>query len=263
MNLNEFKAIVAQHGDVRRDGRDFRGRCPAHIDDGRRGDLAFSEADGKILVKCWSGCKTTAVVESLGLQMKDLFTTGNGHARPATPRQDKPKRVYSTLADICEAIANWPSIRGTFSRAWPYYAADGTELFSVLRFDACRGNDGGKTYRPISRTTTGWTYGDPVGQLPLYCLPKLLENTDDVAYVVEGEKCADAAKSIGLLATTSAHGANAADKTDWKPLSARDVVILPDSDEDGDKYADEVAVILLALDPPARVKIVTMEDLWP
>ena len=59
--------------------------------------------------------------------------------------------------------------------------------------------------------------------------------------IVEGEKCADVARSLGFTATTSAHGAKSARKTDWKPLQGRDVVILPDYDAAGEHYATEVA----------------------
>ena len=46
----------------------------------------------------------------------------------------------------------------------------------------------------------------------------------------------DAAIAIGLDATTSAHGANAAEKTDWRPLAGLEVVLAPDNDANGEKY---------------------------
>ncbi len=81
--------------------------------------------------------------------------------------------------------------------------------------------------------------------------------------VVEGEKCADSADAIGLLAVTSAGGSKAAAKTDWKPLASRSVVIIPDNDEPGRKYARQVAGILTKLDPPATVKLIDLADDWP
>ena len=50
------------------------------------------------------------------------------------------------------------------------------------------------------------------------------------------------------IATTSSGGANAASKTDWTPLRGRRVLIWPDNDEPGRKYAREVAAILAELD---------------
>ncbi|MGQ9915772.1 MAG: DUF3987 domain-containing protein, partial [Thermogutta sp.] len=61
--------------------------------------------------------------------------------------------------------------------------------------------------------------------------------------VCEGEKAADAATRCGLLAVTSAGGAQAAAKTDWSPLSGRRVLILPDYDAPGEQYADDVAAL--------------------
>jgi KaiC/GvpD/RAD55 family RecA-like ATPase len=85
--------------------------------------------------------------------------------------------------------------------------------------------------------------------------------TANLVVVVEGEKCAEAACSIGFTATTSAHGANSLGKTDWTPLAGRDVLILPDNDDAGRHYAQHVARILTGLHPPARVKIVELPGL--
>src|SRR5262249_40599116 len=79
--------------------------------------------------------------------------------------------------------------------------------------------------------------------------------------IVEGEKKVDALTSLGLLATTSAGGAQTPRKSDWSVLAGREVAILPDHDEPGHVYAREVADIVLRLSPPARVKIVTLPEL--
>ena len=79
--------------------------------------------------------------------------------------------------------------------------------------------------------------------------------------MVEGEKAADAARSLGFTATTSAGGSQAAGKTDWRPLAGKEVWILPDNDAPGRKYADTVAGILAKLTPTAVVKVVELPDL--
>jgi KaiC/GvpD/RAD55 family RecA-like ATPase len=113
---------------------------------------------------------------------------------------------------------------------------------AVVRFEKATG---AKTYRPFSREAGGnWRLGDPEGPLPLYQLPALLSRSQETAYVVEGEKAADALESVGILATTSAHGSQSAGKTDWTPLAGRNVVVVPDNDEPGEKYAAEVIAIL-------------------
>ena len=61
--------------------------------------------------------------------------------------------------------------------------------------------------------------------------------------ICEGEKAAEAAAAIfpKSIATTSSGGAGAAAKTDWTPLARRSVLIWPDHDAAGEKYAREVA----------------------
>lgn len=256
MNFQEFKSIVERNGPVQRDGKDWRGRCPAHEDTGTRGDLAFCEEDGKLLVKCWGGCGTETVLGALGLTMKDLFGT-NGNGKHA-PRRERRKTPYPGIDAAVEAIGK--RLRGRPSGQWTYQNTDGSEALVVLRFDGCAPADE-KTYRPIHPSGTGYAEGDPPGSLPLFGLPELLQDATGTVFLVEGEKCVDAARSIGLLATTSAHGAGSVRKTDWQPLAGRDVVILPDNDSAGQMYAETVRDILLDLDPRARVRLVRLPDL--
>jgi hypothetical protein len=128
---------------------------------------------------------------------------------------------------------------GRYSKSWDYLDASGQLVGAVVRWD---GKDG-KTIRPVSRTADGrWRIGAMPEPRPLYHLPKILAAPEDAfVFVVEGEKCADTVASLGFYATTSAGGANAADKTDWSPLRGKNVVVLPDNDLAGERYADEVA----------------------
>ena len=87
-----------------------------------------------------------------------------------------------------------------------------------------------------------WTAPD---NRPLYRLPELLAaNFDRVVIVTEGEKCADALAGLGYAATTTFGGANAARKSDLSPLRGRKVILWPDHDAPGHKYADQLAVTL-------------------
>ncbi|RMG39739.1 MAG: hypothetical protein D6725_04685 [Planctomycetota bacterium] len=138
---------------------------------------------------------------------------------------------------------------------WPYLDAAGEHVASVVRYDRPTPPDAAKpdkTFRPVSRHPDGWRIGDPPGPWPLYTPPQpdgtpqpaaeqLAARPDDPVFVVEGEKCADAAARCGLLAVAAAHGANAAGKTDWSPLAGRDVVILADHDDAGNTGAEAYA----------------------
>ena len=61
--------------------------------------------------------------------------------------------------------------------------------------------------------------------------------------MVEGEKTCDAAGKLfaSHAPTTSMGGANAPHCSDWKPLKGRKVVIWPDNDANGQRYARAVA----------------------
>lgn len=79
----------------------------------------------------------------------------------------------------------------------------------------------------------------------LYRLPELLDAIErrETIFVVEGEKDVESLRIAGLAATTSSG------PREWKdeyasPLSATDVVIIPDEDEGGRQYAAKVACSL-------------------
>ena len=205
-----------------------------------------------------AGLRLLKVTQSgFGLYRAD----GDGQATP--PRKHagsgKPKapRVYAALPEAVSIVRR--AMGAKVAGQWAYNAADGTHRFTVVRYDL---PDRTKQFRLFHNNGTGWVCGDPQGLLPLNGLPELLASTGRV-YVVEGEKCVDAARSIGLTATTSAHGSKSAHKTDWTPLAGREVVVLPDNDSAGDHYARDVAGMLAGLDSPAEVKIVHLPNLPP
>lgn len=108
-----------------------------------------------------------------------------------------------------------------------------------------------------------WGFGEDTRRI-LYQLPELLDPAiianGNPIFIVEGEKDADRLWQIGLPATTCALGA---DK--WLPeysdfLNDREVVILPDNDEQGKRHADKIAKSLWIVDPPS-IKIVELPGL--
>jgi len=190
------------------------------------------------------------------MRASDLFPPKTPAAhRPAT-RTAATARRFDLPCLAAKSIAQ--QVGSTLAGWWPYFSTDDGDALTVLRFDL---PDGGKTYRPICPSNGGWSIGDPRGPLPLYRLAGL--NGAARVYVLEGEKCADAAAGLGLAATTSAHGAKSAGRTDWTPLAGRDVVILPDNDANGEAYAADVARILAGLTPLATVRVVRLPDLPP
>ncbi|KFL36715.1 hypothetical protein N788_03650 [Arenimonas donghaensis DSM 18148 = HO3-R19] len=79
---------------------------------------------------------------------------------------------------------------------------------------------------------------------PLYRLPELVRAPKEApVWIVEGEKCADALAALGLVATTSGACSSAA-AADWSPLKGRKVILWPDHDDPGARYAEDVVSAL-------------------
>ena len=96
---------------------------------------------------------------------------------------------------------------------------------------------------------------------PLYRLPEIIDAAE--VWICEGEKSADSAVLLGLQATTSAGGSNAAEKSDWTPLEGKTVYIVPDNDEPGEKYAREVVELIRKQAPNATVQVKRLKEDWP
>jgi hypothetical protein len=53
-------------------GSGWISRCPGHAD--QQPSLSIGEGrDGRVLLKCWAGCETAAVVDAIELTWADLF----------------------------------------------------------------------------------------------------------------------------------------------------------------------------------------------
>ncbi len=250
--MTPVELVLSKLPSAKRNGRGWMARCPAHDD--RNPSLSVAEGDdGRALVKCHAGCATEYVIESIGLIMADLMPDTLQVRRVRTERP--PKAKGKTFATAKEAIAAWERQFGPRSDLWPYTDADNKPVGMILRWDI----DGDKIRRPVSLQGSGWKKEGMPEPRPLYRLPELKDAKR--IYINEGEKAANAAASLGLIATTSAHGSKSSHKTDWTPLAGKDVVILPDNDKAGRKYADTVASILSKLSPRPTVKIVELPDL--
>ncbi len=240
--------IVRALGGVK-SGEGWKCKCPAPDDN--HPSLSVTPSERGLLVHCHAGCKQSAVIGALrsrGLWPADAATT--------TPRKAAgTPRAYATLDEAVNATAD--CLKGTRAGTWHYHHADGTDAMVVVRFNL---PGGAKEIRPFHRNGKGWVCKGPPGKRPLYKLADITLGTG-TTYIVEGEKCCDAAMGIGLNATTSAGGSKAAGKTDWTPLAGRAVVIQPDNDNPGRKHTATVAGILRNLDPPATVRVVELPDL--
>jgi len=263
--MTPVELLLSKLPDAKQNGCGWMSRCPAHDD--RQPSLSISAGDdGRALVHCHAGCAAEAIVTALGLTLADLMPVDDGKTCPSPRATTKAKAkkarrqgkgrstVYATAQN---AIAELERRHGTASMTWTYRNAAGELVGLIVRWDS----DNGKDIRPVSKTAEGWIIGGMPEPRPLYRLPELMARPNERVYVTEGEKAADAGASLGLLATTSPHGSKSAAQADWMPLAGRDVVILPDNDTAGRRYADEVTRVLAMLEPAPKVKIVDLPEL--
>ena len=175
-------------------------------------------------------------------------------------------RVFETVEQAAAAVLSQVGRDGysKLPRTDIYKTADGNHVAAVLRFDKSQNDENGKppkTFRPFRRVPGGWQMGDPSGLWPLYRLPEIMAHPGTV-YLCEGEKAADAGASLGLVCTTTAHGAKSPGKSDMSPLAGRDVVIIRDNDASGEVYANTVAELAHKAGAQS-VKIVLLPGLPP
>lgn len=184
---------------VRTWGTNISARCPSHAD--TVASLSLGEGDnGTALLYCHAMCPTTDVVEALDLSMSDLW---------------QGKTEGSVVADTYE-----------------YYDESDEPLYRVLRLNP-------KGFFQERWEDDEWKPGMREVRRVLYHLPELVRaDPDEPVYVTEGEKDADnLSRGAGVFTTTLLGGAGKW-KDEYAPyFSDRDVVIIQDNDEAGEKHA--------------------------
>jgi hypothetical protein len=265
--MSPVEKLLEKLPDAKPSGKGWSARCPAHED--RQPSLSISEGDdGRALVKCHAGCETEAICAALGLRLADLMpptdrrgmnnVNVNGN-RQKPKKQSKPltdKAKGKLFASADDAVRALERSRGPRTAMWTYHNVTGDELAVVMRWDL---PDGKKEFLPVTREADGWRIVGMPEPRPLYRLPDL--SGASRVYVCEGEKAADAVRSLGLVATTSAHGCESPGKTDWSPLAGKEVIILPDNDKAGQDYAEAVAGLLSEFSPSPNIKLVELPEL--
>lgn len=287
--VERILAALREHGHKpRTSDAGWACRCPAHDDCNPSLSIDVG-LDGRALVNCHAGCTADEVCGALGLTLADLFAHGpanrNGHppkrggahvyrkalgaSAKANPVDvDTPSEPKDMFPTARAAVAKLERRHGPKSAWWVYHNAGGEEVGVVVRWDVPPDQSdptkskASKRILPVSLTPGGWGCAGMPTPHPLYGLPALLATKPgDRVFVCEGEKAADAARAVGLVATTSPHGCNSAAKADWSPVAGRDVVILPDHDDAGEKYADDVTRLATAAGAKS-VRVGRLVELW-
>jgi len=218
MTLELFLARLKK---VKRTQSGFVALCPAHDDNRESLSISLGE-NGRILVKCFSGCTASDVVKAIALEMKDLFINGEAQALPANGNGSKG-RTHDAKPNV-EAV-------------YQYFDDDGVLLYENVRFRP-------KEFRPRRPDGVGgYIYNlDGVKRVP-YRLPDLITEmgiADAEILLAEGEKDADNLRSLGFTASSFKN---------WNPdfsryIKGARVVLSRDHDEAGVRQAEAAASIL-------------------
>jgi archaellum biogenesis ATPase FlaH len=203
--------------------------CPAHDD--KNPSLSIAEKDGKILFKCFAGCSYVQIVQALGI---------NEHEQKNKFKLDI-KRGEKTQMVVAK---------------YDYTDETGEVLYQAVRLEP-------KEFRLRRQDADGkWIYNlQGVKRIP-YHLPEIIEARAKgyPVFLCEGEKDADNLRTtFGVTATTTALGSNAWNNDYAEYFDGLDVIILPDNDEAGRKYANEAAISLIGT--IKSVKIIPLPNL--
>lgn len=129
-----------------------------------------------------------------------------------------------------------------------YRLADGTPYLRVKRPGFFQAHWSG----------SGWVNGAPKGPKIPYRLPEMLAAEHDDVVVCEGEKDADNVAALGFTTTTNSGGADPGTGTKFTPdlaewFKGKNVYVLPDNDEPGEKHAAQVVETLKQVAKSIRV----------
>jgi len=199
---------------VRENGADsWMACCPAHDD--KNPSMSVSAKGGKILVHCHAGCTAEAVVDALGLEMKDLFlverssTINAGDGGSSRNAGDGAEGAEAKVWDGEKKKRS--GSHGKWVCDYEYHDEFGVVIYKQSRYVK---DDGKKTFilkHPDPSSPFGWGYGlKKIGRNRVpYHLPEVIAaaKAGRTLAICEGEKDVDNVRALGFSATCNVCGA--------------------------------------------------------
>ena len=233
----QAEEIAKQLGNAKKVNGQWLASCPVPGHGRGNGDknpsLSISEGpDGKPLFHCHGGCDQHTVFSVM---------RERGYLPELEGRNIEPLALIKPITRQLE-------------QEWHYSDEEGVTLFIKQRFRTADAK--GKDYKLIKVDEAGRrhaTLGD--ARIVPYKLPELRDAVSKGRYVylTEGEKAADAIISLGSVATSSHAGSGTWPDAITEYFAGANVVILPDNDVPGWKYAKKAAAKLLPVAKSVRV----------
>jgi Protein of unknown function (DUF3631) len=228
MTAREFAELT---NEPRSSGNGWITHCPAHDDKTR--SLKIDEGQGgRVLLRCFAGCKVDDIVAAVGVTMADIM---NGNGEPRTERRSKGGVQTGTLV-----------------ATYDYENENGTLLYQAVRYNP-------KDFRQRRPDGTGgWIWNMQGVRRVLFNLPGIRwqlhddearayrheHGIPDSVFIVEGEKDVHRLAQERLIATTNVGGAGKWRREYSQQLvdaGATSVIVVPDHDAAGLKHAEAIA----------------------
>jgi len=232
----QAEQIAKQLGNAKKANGQWVASCPVPSHGKGNGDKNPSLSidindEGKPLFHCHGGCS-----------QEDVFHTIRAlHLLPELEERPDP------LANIK------PIPKVEFQQEWIYTDENRQPVFVKQRLKV---GESGKTYRLYKIDEHGRKQSSlSDARIVPYNLPALLDakTAGRNIFLVEGEKAADAIKSIGMIATTAHTGAGSWPAAITEYFAGAQVIILPDNDVPGWQYAHKAAEAILPIAKSVKV----------
>ncbi len=224
--------------------------CPGHED--KNPSLSISQGnDGRVLLKCFAGCKPERIVSALGLAMSDLFDRRNGSETAEMNRSVKSaSAIRQILAD------------GGHQATEEYFYARDVRKVRFERVGTIQPGKGKpeKTFRWEHRKDGEWWSGQGKQPVPLYANRSFRDpDIIDQAIGVEGESKADLLDKPGIPAF-SYHSLRI---DQCEVLADLDVILFPDKDVAGQRQAVQAALTISRSKQARSIRIIQPPDELP
>ena len=243
----QAEQIAQALGNAKKVNGQWMASCPVSSHGQGNGDrnpsLCVTENDeGKPLFKCYGGCSQDSVfqaVRDFGLldelqSPKDYLT----NLKPLNPI--KPPEL---------------------EQEWHYTDEDGVTQHIKQRYKTFDAK--GKTYKQFRVDEQGRRHASMTGaNIVPYNLPEVdfARKTGRTVFLCEGEKAADALKTIGVVATCTHNGASSFPEDVVKHLVGLTIAIVPDNDTVGWEYARKAVAALKAVTKSIRVVDLQLDE---